>query len=158
MTRRRTRRCVRGRQSATVPSYVGCTPHPPCPRRALTLWLSPPLLAHRSCFSHASQDNLLPKEDKLLPRARPLCRILVTGFSNIAIDNIASGLLARGLVVVRAGRGATKLEHIALHNLVHEQPEWSQMQLLQRDEAPAARHQVPSTRHPHVRGAIHIHH
>ena len=51
--------------------------------------------------------------------------VLVTGFSNIAIDNIAAGLLERGVVVVRAGRGATKLDHIALHNLVQVRPEWA---------------------------------
>ena len=47
-----------------------------------------------------------------------------------------------GLVVVRAGRGATQLEHIALHNLLQTQPEWTSIQAQQRDEAPAVRKQA----------------
>jgi hypothetical protein len=74
-----------------------------------------------------------------------VCRILVTGFSNIAIDNIAAGLLERGLVVVRAGRGATQLDHIALHNLLQSQPEWTQISAMQRDEDFSVRKQARPT-------------
>ena len=42
------------------------------------------------------------------------CGILVTGFSNVAIDNIARGLLALGCGVLRVGRGATSLPSITL--------------------------------------------
>jgi hypothetical protein len=42
------------------------------------------------------------------------CGILVTGFSNIAIDNIASGLMRLGWNVLRAGRGATALTSITI--------------------------------------------
>ena len=51
------------------------------------------------------------------------CCILVTGFSNVAIDNLAAGLLRLGVRVVRAGRGATQHPHIALHELMQRQPE-----------------------------------
>ena len=67
------------------------------------------------------------------------CCILVTGFSNVAIDNLAAGLLRLGVRVVRAGRGATQHPHIALHELMQRQPEWPRIKELERGGAAACK-------------------
>ena len=45
-------------------------------------------------------------------------------------------------MVVRAGRGATQLDQIALHNLLQSQPEWTQISAMQRDEDFSVRKQA----------------
>ena len=75
----------------------------------------------------------LPSED-VEPEKR--CRILVTGFSNVAIDNLASGLLRHGVRVVRAGRGATQLKHISLRELMQQDPDWPYLKDLEKSPDP----------------------
>ena len=65
-------------------------------------------------LNQSSLDDSWSEDLEAARAARAECGILVTGFSNVAIDNIARGLLAFGCGVLRVGRGATSLPSITL--------------------------------------------
>ena len=82
----------------------------------------------------SSEEDGEGEEEEAPRKGRLPCRspVLVTAFSNVAIDNIAGGLLHYGVRVVRAGRGTTSLTHISLHTLVAQSESQSQIERLRR--------------------------